>query len=212
MNLSQAGARHGAGEGMSKANGWVEWWRGLEREASKYNPPGWSYNPASWAQRVPLIIAALIGFVMAAYLSLFQFKLMDDVWEPFFGNGTRKILTSEVSNWLPIPDGALGALGYLADALGAIVGGQHRWRTMPWIVVLFALMIGPLGAISIALVIAQPVAFDAWCTICLGTAAISVIMIGPAMDEGLASFQYLRRVYNTPGQSLWRAFWGKEVY
>ncbi len=170
-------------------------------------PPGWDYNPASWPQRIPIIVMAVIGFAVAGYLSLYQFRIIETVWEPFFGNGSLTILNSPVSNMLPIPDAALGALGYLADAVGGAVGGKRRWKTMPWIVVFFGVAVGPLGLVSIMLVVFQPVLFDAWCTLCLVTAVISVVMIGPAMDEVLASLQYLRRAKDS-GKSLWRAFWG----
>jgi uncharacterized membrane protein len=170
-------------------------------------PPAWTYNPASWNQRIPIIILALLGFFIAGYLSLYQFKLIEDVWEPFFGNGSLTILNSPVSHALPIPDAALGALSYLIDAIAAVIGGTRRWRTMPWIVVLFGVMVGPLGFVSVMLVIFQPVLFDAWCTLCMVTAVISVAMIGPSMDEVLASLQYLRRVKNA-GKSVWKAFWG----
>jgi uncharacterized membrane protein len=174
-------------------------------------PPGWSYNPASWSQRIPIVVLAIIGFGIATYMALFQLKLVDDVWEPFFGNDSRKILTSSVSNILPIPDAALGAMGYVADALTGAIGGIRRWRTMPWIVIMFGLAVGPLGFISVLLVILQPVMFDAWCTLCLASAVISVVMIGPAMDEFLASLQYMKRVKDA-NVSLWKAFWGyKEV-
>lgn len=171
-------------------------------------PPAWSYNPSGWGQRLPIVGAAAVGFFIAAYLALFQFNVLDSVWDPFFGKGSVTILTSPVSNLLPIPDAALGALGYLADAVTGVIGGERRWRTMPWIVILFGLAVGPLGAISILLVIIQPVLFDAWCTLCLVTALISVVMIGPAVDETLASLQYLKRV-RSHGGSVWRAFWGK---
>ena len=174
-------------------------------------PPGWSYNPAAWGQRLPIVGLAMIGFGIATYMALFQLKILDTVWEPFFGNDSRKILTSSVSQILPIPDAALGAIGYLADAVTGAVGGTRRWRTMPWIVIMFGLAVGPLGFISILLVILQPVMFDAWCTLCLCSAAISVIMIGPAMDEFMASLQYMKRVKDA-NVSLWKAFWGyKEV-
>lgn len=78
---------------------------------------------------------------------------------------------------------------------------------MPWIVVLFGVAVGPLGMISVMLVVFQPVLFSAWCTLCLVTAVISVVMIGPAMDEVLASLQYLKRIKES-GRSLWRGFWG----
>lgn len=170
-------------------------------------PPDWDYNPASWPQRIPIIVLAVIGFLVATYLSLYQFRIISTVWEPFFGNGSVKILNSPVSHMLPIPDAALGALGYLADAVGGAVGGRRRWKTMPWIVVFFGVAVGPLGLVSVMLVVFQPVLFDAWCTLCLITAFISVVMIGPAMDEVLASLQYLRRAKDS-GESLWRAFWG----
>lgn len=174
-------------------------------------PPGWDYNPASWGQRIPIVVLAVIGFFISTYLSLYQFKILSDVWEPFFGDGSKKILNSPVSNVLPIPDAALGALGYVADALGGIIGGPKRWKTMPWIVVFFGIAVGPLGMVSVMLVIFQPVLFDAWCTLCLTTAVISIVMIGPSMDEVLASLQFLKRARQS-GKSLWRAFWGyKEV-
>lgn len=172
-------------------------------------PPGWDYNPASWPQRLPIIGAAVVGFFIAGYLALYQWRVIGTVWEPFFGNGSEKILNSKVSHLLPFPltDAFLGALGYLADAVTGAVGGRRRWRTMPWIVIIFGLLVGPLGAISILLVILQPVMFDAWCTLCLATAVISVLMIGPAMDEFLASLQHLKREKER-GRSAWRVFWG----
>jgi hypothetical protein len=106
-----------------------------------------------------------------------------------------------------VPDAALGAFGYLLDVVTGLVGGRRRWRTMPWMVVGFGVAVGPLGAASILLVVLQPVLFDAWCTLCLASAVISVAMIGPAMDEVLASLQYLVRV-RAAGGSAWRAFWG----
>ncbi len=108
---------------------------------------------------------------------------------------------------LPVPDALLGALGYLADAVAGAIGGTARWRTMPWIVVVFGVAIGPLGAVSITLVILQPVLFDAFCTLCLASAVISLAMIPFAVDEVLASLQHLKRV-RREGCSAWRAFWG----
>lgn len=172
-------------------------------------PRGWSYNPSTWSERLPIISLALVGVGIASYLALWQYEAIDTVWEPFFDDGTRKILDSPLSYVLPISDAALGALAYLADALAGAIGGRRRWARMPWIVILFAILVGPLGLVSIGLVIAQPVVYAEWCTLCLLSAAVSVAMIGPAMDEALASLQHLRRVHDTPGRSLWRAFWGR---
>lgn len=174
---------------------------------SAQTPPGWSYNPSAWSERIPIVVLAIIGFLIALYLSLYQLKVFGTVWEPFFGAGSEKILNSSVSRILPIPDAALGAIGYLADAVTGVIGGTERWRTMPWIVVLFGLAVGPLGAISILLVILQPVMFDSWCTLCLASAAVSILMIGPAMDEVLLSLQYLKRE-SERGRPMWRTFLG----
>ena len=171
-------------------------------------PPGWDYNPAAWSQRLPIVGLALAGFGIATYLALYQLRVVPAVWEPFFGDGSRRVLDSALSRAFPVPDAALGAFGYLLDAVGGAVGGPRRWRTMPWLVVLFGLAVGPLGVVSIALVIAQPLVVGAWCTLCLASAVASLLMIGPAMDEVLASLQYLRRV-RAAGLPFWPHFWGR---
>lgn len=170
-------------------------------------PPGWDYNPSTWRQRLPIVALALVAFAAATHLALYQLRVVAQPWEPFFGGGSRTILDSWVSRLLPVSDAALGALSYLLDALAGVIGSTRRWRTMPWMVVLFGILVGPLGAVSVLLVILQPVLFDAWCTLCLLTALLAVLMIGPAMDEVLASLQHLKRVARR-GESVWRAFWG----
>ena len=174
-------------------------------------PPLWNYNPSTWGQRLPLVIIALIGMFIALYLGAYQVRWIDDVWEPFFGDGSKRILDSSISKILPIPDAFLGAFGYFADVVTGVIGKTSRWKTMPWMVIVFGVAVGPLGMVSILLVISQPVFLDAWCSLCLLTAVISVVMISPAMDEMLASLQYLQRVKRN-GLSVWKAFWGnKEI-
>ena len=73
-------------------------------------PPGWSYNPSTWGQRLPAVAAAVVGFGIASYLTLFQLNVVSTVWEPFFGDGSRRVLTSKLSTMLPVPDALLGAL------------------------------------------------------------------------------------------------------
>lgn len=170
-------------------------------------PPGWSYNPSNWSERLPILALAFVGGGIATYLALYQWGVFAEVWEPLFGNGSQKVLQSDISRLLPIPDAALGALGYLFDVISGAIGSRQRWRTMPWIVILFGAAVGPLGIVSVLLVILQPLQLDAWCTLCLVSAAISVAMIGPAVDEVLASLQHLKRE-SARGHSIWRTFWG----
>ena len=168
-------------------------------------PIGWLYNPSSWFERLWLVAIALIGFAVSGYLALYQLGYVSEVWEPFFGTGSADVLHSVLSRVLPIPDAALGAAAYLADGVTGVIGARDRWRSMPWMVILFGLAVGPLGLVSILLVIAQPVFLHAWCTLCLVSALISLVMIGPAMDEVLASCQFLRRC-SERNLSLWRVF------
>jgi uncharacterized membrane protein len=171
-------------------------------------PPGWDSNPSTWKQRLPIVALAMVGFCVATYLALYQYGVVATVWEPFFGDGSATVLDSRLSRVLPVSDAALGATGYLADAITGVLFGTRRWRTHPWIVVIFGVAVGPLGAISILLVIAQPVLYGSFCTLCLASAAISLAMIPPAVDEVLASLQHLRRV-QLGGGSVWKAFWGR---
>lgn len=177
-----------------------------DQSDERERPPGWSYNPSAWSERWGLIAVALAGLGIASYLALYQYGLLRTVWEPFFGNGSARVLHSDLSRILPVSDAALGAFAYLVDAATGSIGGPDRWRSMPWMVVSFGIAVGPLGIVSVLLIIAQPVLLHDWCTLCLASGFISVVMIGPAMDEVLATLQYLRRESDR-GRSLWNAFW-----
>jgi nucleoside-diphosphate-sugar epimerase/uncharacterized membrane protein len=169
-------------------------------------PPGWTYNPSTAGQRIPIMFLAFLGFVFSKYLAAYQLGHIPNVWDPFFGNGTKLVLESSVSKAFPVSDAGLGALTYLLDLVAASIGGRNRWRTMPWAVVLFGLMIVPAGVTSITLIMLQPISVGAWCTVCLITAFIMLTMVPPAVDEVLASIQLLRRKYKE-GFPFWRTFW-----
>jgi short-subunit dehydrogenase len=169
-------------------------------------PPGWTYNPSTWWQRAPMIALAIVGFLMARYLTAYQLGHIDVVWDPFFVPGTAAILTSEVSRAWPISDAGLGAVAYLLEALMGFMGGVRRWRTMPWMVLAFGILVVPLGITSIILVILQPVMVGTWCTLCLATAFFMLVMIPLALDEVVAMIQFLLQA-RREGQPLWRTFW-----
>jgi hypothetical protein len=169
-------------------------------------PPGWSYNPSTWHQRAPMIIGAFAGWMISRYLAAFQLGYIEAIWEPFFGPGTVEVLRSEVSRAFPVSDAGLGAAAYTLEVLMAAMGGKTRWRTMPWMVTIFFILIVPLGVTSIVLVILQPVAVGWWCTLCLATALIMLLMIPFTVDELVATGQFLR-ASRRQGKSLWRTFW-----
>ena len=119
---------------------------GLSREALASPadvPLGWSYSPSSYVQRVPIVALAFIGLFVSRYLGAFQLGHIDSLWDPFFSghgggrNGTEAVVTSSVSKAFPIADAGFGAVAYILDILTGIIGDQRRWRTMPWLVLLF---------------------------------------------------------------------------
>ncbi len=174
-------------------------------------PPGWSYNPSEWTQRLGIVFLAMVGFFLSRYMAAFQLGHITNPWDPFFGNGTRTVLTSDISKAFPVSDAGLGALSYLIDALAGLIGGRRRWHTMPWMVLLFGLFIIPPGVVSIVLVILQPVSVGTWCTLCLAASAVMLLMVPPALDEVIATSQFLIRI-RREGGGLWRAFWrGAEI-
>lgn len=174
-------------------------------------PAGWSYNPSAWNQRLPLIWMGLIGFFTARYLASYQLGYITSVWDPFFGEGTAKVLTSDVSKAFPVSDAGLGAVSYIIDALAGAIGSSRRWRTMPWMVLLFGVLIVPAGVTSICLVMLQPIAVGNWCSICLFTAALMLFMVPLAVDEVIASCEFLLNGVRS-GKSFWKLlFLGGEV-
>ena len=165
-------------------------------------PPGWNRNPSSWFQRAPIILLAFIGFFISRYMTAYQLGHIDGVWDPFFSgvdstkNGTEFIITSPLSEAWPVPDAGLGAMTYALEILVGLIGSAKRWRTMPWLVTLFGIMIVPLGIVSITFIIIQPILLGTWCTLCLIAAAAMLIQIPYSLDELLATGQFLKRRYD----------------
>ena len=169
-------------------------------------PRGWSYTPSTWIQRLPIIALAFFGFFIARYLTAFQLGHIPAVWDPFFKDGTARVITSDVSKMWPIPDAGLGAVSYMIEALSGLMGDKRRWRTMPWMVALFGIMVVPLGVVSIVFIIIQPIVIGTWCTLCLIAAAAMVIMIPYSLDEIIAMVQFMRQNQKN-GKPFWRTFW-----
>ncbi len=176
--------------------------------------PPWDYNPSAWSQRLPICALAMAGAVIAAYMGLYQWRLIDSVWDPVFGDGSEQVLDSNVSHvmkrWMRIPDAVLGAFAYLGDAVFGLAGSSRRWQYRPWIVILFGIDVIPLGVVSAILVVLQGAVVGHWCFLCLVTAVISLILVYMAYDEVWASLKYLQRVYRLSGswREVWRATWG----
>jgi hypothetical protein len=178
-------------------------------------PEPWSYNPSKWSQRVTISLVAAVAVLAATYMALYQWRLIPDVWDPIFGDQSRKVLDSHVSHrmrsWFRIPDAALGALAYLGDIIFAMAGSTRRWQFRPWLVVLFGLDVIPLGIVSAILVFVQGWVLGLWCFLCLVTALVSLVLVALAYDEVWSCLLFLYRVWRRTRSPrlLWDTFWGR---
>jgi nucleoside-diphosphate-sugar epimerase len=173
-------------------------------------PPGWTYSPSSWLQRLPIIALGLFGFLIARYLAAYQLGHINAAWDPIFHgaiarNGTEHIITSDVSQAWPVADAGLGATAYMLEALMGAMGAATRWRTMPWMVMFFFILVVPLGGISILFILIQPVIIGTYCTLCLIQAFAMLVMIPLALDEVIAMGQYMVRSLKA-GEPFLRTF------
>jgi len=189
-----------------------DWQKAVDLNAAA---PPFTYNPSAWSQRIPISLLAALATVIASYMALFQWGVVTSVWDPFFGQGTENVLTSEAAQsldrWFRVPDSAFGAWGYLSEALFGLVGSTRRWQYRPWMVILFGIDVIPLGGVSAVLVVCQGFIVGSWCTLCLVTAAISFVLVVMAFDEVWASVRYLQRIWQHTHDKrlLWNVFWGK---
>ena len=169
-------------------------------------PPGWSYNPSAWLQRIPVAFLAFFCFLAARYMASYQLGHITTIYDPLFDQGTFFVITSDISKSFPISDAGLGSAAYLIEALMALKGGSRRWHTMPWMVTLFGFLVVPVGLVSIILIMLQPLVVGHWCFWCLLTALFMLCMIALTIDEVAASIQFLSDAVKS-GKPFWQTFW-----
>jgi uncharacterized membrane protein len=138
--------------------------------------------------RSVVVVLAIVGCVVATVLTLFQVGVLDGVWEPFFGDGSRRVLTSALSRALPVPDAALGAVAYLAEAVLTALGRPDR----PKVVLASAVVAAGLGLAALGLIAAQVFLVGAFCTLCLVSAALSLTIAALVLPEVRPAVERLR--------------------
>ncbi|HEX6928296.1 MAG TPA: vitamin K epoxide reductase family protein [Gammaproteobacteria bacterium] len=169
-------------------------------------PPGWSYCPSTFVQRLPIAAMGFLGLLISRYLTAYQLGHLDLAWDPFFGKGTGTIITSDTSKAWPVADAGVGAVAYMMEVLMAVMGNKRRWRTMPWMVLAFGILVVPLGGVSIFFIIIQPIVIGTWCTLCLVAALAMLVMIPYSLDELVAMGQFMLDARRR-GKPFWRTFW-----
>jgi uncharacterized membrane protein len=173
------------------------------------HPPPFRRNPSAWSQRIPICILAGVAFLISTYMALYQWRLIDSVWDPIWGDQTMRVLDSGTSEkmrrWFGVPDAAFGAIAYLGDLIFGLAGSTRRWQYRPWMVLIFGIDVIPLGIVSAVLVFLQATVVGSWCFLCIVTAIISLILVVLAYDEVWASLVYLWRVRKRTRS--WRQVW-----
>ncbi len=165
-------------------------------------PPGWSYNPSAWPARIVIALLAFLCWMISRYLAAYQLGYIDTIWDPFFSPGTKSVLESSVSKAFPVPDAGLGAMAYTFEFFSACLGGKNRWRTAPWAILIFGILVIPVSLVSVVLIILQPLVVGTWCALCLITAICMLVGIPFAIGEVAATLQYLKYSKEKPFFSL----------
>lgn len=150
-----------------------------------------SSSPSAWRKRLPAAGLALAGLAIAVWLTLYQLGIVPGVWEPFFGDGSRRVLHSELSRLLPVPDASLGAAGYLAEIVTDLWGGGERWRTAPWAAIAFGAVAAGMALAGLLLSAFQLFGLHAGCTLCLTSAGISLAVALLAREEVVRAARHL---------------------
>ena len=172
-------------------------------------PRGWTHNPSTWARRLPLIALALVGFASASYVAAYELGYIASFWDPFFEDEPRRVLDPEALRSHPASVAGLTAVSLLLAALMAATGDSRRWRTLPFIVTLFCVLVFILGGASV-LVIGRSIADGVRCTACLLASAAILGVLLLCVDELRAAIQFVIESRRA-GVSAWRAFWHGET-
>jgi len=151
-----------------------------------------AFEPGTSSRVAGLIVLALIGVAIAAYLAAFQIGLVGRVWDPLFGSGSERVLTSAIARLLPVPDAALGGAAYAVDAILGIAIATGAGPDRPLRLALAT--VASLGAVtSVVLTVLQPLVAHAFCSLCLASAAVSIALAIGAVAEASATSQEVHR-------------------
>lgn len=151
-----------------------------------------------------VVVLALAGATVAAYLTLVQTDVVSQAWDPVFHDGSDHVLRSNFSRSLPFPDAGLGLVAYLVEAGLGLSGGDHRWQRRPLLPLLYDATGLGLGLAAVLLVLLQATVVGSWCLLCLCSAALSLTILAMGrLREGRAAVRRVQAARRT-GDS-WRS-------
>jgi uncharacterized membrane protein len=138
-------------------------------------------SPSRSSRRLVIAALAAVAFSVAAYLGMYQLRVIAAVWDPLFGRGSELVLDSRVSQAIRrftiVPDSLLGAAAYACEFFFAL-NRKHRW-----LAILFGLNTAALAVAALALIALQAFVIHAGCFFCLVSATISLTIAGLAVER-----------------------------
>jgi uncharacterized membrane protein len=152
------------------------------------SPP--TQDPTGWRRRGVLLGLALAGLLIATYLTLYQVGVLASVWDPVFGQRASRVVLGLAE---PVPDAAAGAVAYAGEIVLLLIGGLGRRRGKAWTCLALGAILAVGAVVSIALIVVQAVVARQWCLLCLGSAALSLMLFALGIGEARAAAGHVRR-------------------
>jgi uncharacterized membrane protein len=131
---------------------------------------------------VGLAVLAFAGVAVSGYLAAYELGWIGGVWDPLFGDGSQRVLSSGIARALPVPDAVLGAAAYGLDAVLAVLLAAGIGSAV--VIAACLAVVASIGAlVGIGLAISQPLLVGTFCTLCLVSTLISIVLAAGAVRE-----------------------------
>jgi uncharacterized membrane protein len=129
-----------------------------------------------------LAVLALVGVAVSGYLASYELGWIARVWDPLFGDGSERVLSSGVARALPVPDAVVGTAAYAVEAVLALLLAARIGSAVAVSAVL-AVVASAGALVGIGLAISQPVLVGTFCTLCLVSTLVSIVLAAGAIGE-----------------------------
>ena len=143
-----------------------------ELEAQRAEVDGEEVSPP--LSRMALAVLALVGLLVASYLSLYKLGYLGVI--QCSTGGCEKVQASKYAYFLGLPVAVWGVGAYLAIFVVALLGIQPRWARERWV----ALALFGMTAVGVAftayLTYLEAFVIGAWCQWCVVSAAIITLV------------------------------------
>jgi uncharacterized membrane protein len=121
-----------------------------------------------------LLALALMGLAISMVLAAFEIGLVATIWDPIFGDGSRRVLTSEPARALPVPDAVVGAVAYAVEAVLTILAAVVARRPMSGLIELaLGALAAAMAVAGVVLLVVQAFGLGTGCSLCIASAVVS---------------------------------------